>query len=77
MLMYDTETLESLCRDYMNHCHNKPTRKGLADWLQISSVTITNVIHGYYHGGTLYTLHPHISRKIDNADFELIRNIFG
>lgn len=73
--MYNHEQLTEAVADYMYHCHYKPTRQGLADWLCVSLQTINNVINGTFNG-LPYTNRPHISRIISNKDFELIRSLF-
>lgn len=75
--MYDTETLTNLCESYLIYSKGHPTRKGLSIWLEISSTTISHVLSGMYKDGKEYTPKPHISRKISNTDFELIRSVFS
>lgn len=78
--MYDTETLTNLCESYLIYCgssNSKPSHKGLASWIEVSTQTINNVVRGYYCIGKPYTPKPHITRKIDNDDFELIRSVFS
>ena len=75
--MYDRKTLEKLVDSYLIYSKGHPTRKGLSIWLEISSTTISHVLSGMYKNGKEYTPKPHISRKINNTDFELIRNVFG
>lgn len=72
--MYDTERLNELIDDYLNHCE-APTKKGLAIWLCTSPSTINNVIRGFYNHKP-YGLVPHSTRVIDNKDFTLIRSLF-
>lgn len=76
--MFTTEDLNDLIDDYMTNCNNRPTRKGLSAWLHISTTTIRNVLCGYYgKNHTPYGTVPHISRKIANKDFEIVRSLFG
>lgn len=74
-VMYDTECLNDLISDYVDHC-GRPTRKGLANALHISPSTINRVILGMYNG-KLYGLVPHCNRCIDNKDFGLVRSVFA
>lgn len=74
--MYDTETLNDLIESYMIYCHGKPTKCGLADWLEVSPTTVFNVIRGSYNQGILYGREPSFSRKIDNSDFIIVRSLF-
>lgn len=73
--MYDSESLEKTVNNYMIHCHNKPSRTGLAQWLSVSHQTISNIISGTFNGHR-YTNRPHVSRIVDNDDFEIIRSLF-
>ena len=76
--MFTTEDLNIMVDDYLSSCNNRPTRQGLAKWLHISTGTIRNVICGNYgRFHTPYGTVPHISRKIANKDFEIVRSIFG
>lgn len=72
--MYDTEELQELVSDYLQHC-DKPSRRGLGQVLHTSGTTISNVLRGAYNG-RYYGKIPHISRVIDNKDFQLIRAVF-
>lgn len=74
--MYDSQILSEAIADYLYHCHNKPTRKGLADWLSISTQTVNNVVNGYFNGGFRYTDRPCATRIIANNDFTMIRALF-
>lgn len=76
MRMYDTETLTNLCESYMNHCNNRPTKKGLAQWLEISVATIQNYLRGTYNRTGIYTENPCATRRIANKDFGKIRSLF-
>lgn len=73
--MYNHEQLIDLVDCYLIDCEGQPTRQGLADYLEISRQTVNNVINGTYNG-FIYTLKPHISRKIANNDFYIIRRLF-
>lgn len=73
--MYDSDTLNELVTDYMNHCNCEPTRKGLAIWLGVSHQTISNIINGTYNG-FFYTNTPHVNRIVDNKDFWIVRSLF-
>lgn len=73
--MYDHERLCTLIDDYMSH-NKKPTRRGLAQWLNISPSTINRVIRGCYNG-KIYGIVPHCTRCIDNKDFGLVRSVFA
>lgn len=73
--MYSTDKLNEIIDDYMNVCKCKPTKKGLAIALGISSTTIFNVIRGYYNN-IPYGVQPGPTRIIDNTDFEIIRGLF-
>ena len=78
--MITTPTLVQKVTDYEQSCREKnrvPTYNGLGRWLGISGQTIRNVITGYYKGGLEYTIHPSISRCIDNGDFEIVRGLFN
>lgn len=77
--MINTTTLVQKVNDYEQNCIQKnrvPSCNGLGRWLGISGQTIRNVITGYYKGGLEYTIHPSISRCIDNNDFDIIRSVF-
>ena len=77
--MIDTTTLRILVNGYLEQCrtsNHKPTYKGMAIVLGISGRTISNVAHGTYNGH-LYSDTPHITRCIDNNDFELIKGIYA
>jgi len=73
--MYSTSKLNEIIDDYMNVCKCKPTKKGLAIALGISSTTIFNVIRGYYNH-IPYGMQPSPTRIIDNSDFGIIRSLF-
>lgn len=73
--MYDTERLNELIDDYLNHCES-PTKKGLAIALHTSTTTINNVINGFYNHKP-YGLVPHSNRVIDTKDFKIIRALFA
>ncbi len=72
--MYQTEKLNQIIDDYL-HNNKNPTRKGLAQWLHISTSTINRVICGCYNG-KIYGIVPHCTRCIANKDFALIRSVF-
>ena len=76
--MIDTTTLQIKVNGYRKNClisHLKPTYKGVGTVLGISGRTIANVVHGHFNGKE-YTDTPHITRCIDNDDFEVIKGIF-
>ena len=76
--MITTIELENKVRTYKDNCtkHNhEPTYNGLSNVLGVSHQTIANVVHGTYNGKQ-YTDKPHITRCIDNNDFELIKELY-
>lgn len=77
--MIDTTTLRIKVNGYLERCrttNHKPTYNGIAIVLGISGRTIANVVHGQFNGHE-YTDKPHITRCIDNDDFELIKGLFA
>lgn len=76
--MISTDILKEKVTEYTESCHKnhkRPTYKGLSRALNISGQTISNVIRETYNNKP-YTKHPHITRCIDNKDFELIQELF-
>ena len=77
--MIDTTTLRIQINEYLERCrttNHKPTYSGIGIALGISGRTIANVVHGHFNGKP-YTTKPHITRCIDNDDFELIKGLFA
>jgi len=56
--------------------HVQPSVKGLAECLEVSPCTLFNVIRGTYNNGVEYSNKPSHNRKINNKDFELVRELF-
>ena len=76
--MIDTTTLMTKVNQYMERCNltkHKPTYNGIGIVLGISGTTIANVVNGHFNGKE-YTNTPHITRCVDNNDFDLIRALF-
>lgn len=77
MTINSTE-LEKVVVEYQQYCkrkQRKPSYHGLGKRLEISPHTVRNVCLGGYNG-IPYAKEPLTSRRIDNADFETIRNVF-
>ena len=77
--MIGTVELQNKVSKYGKRClesQKQPTYAGLGAVLQISGLTIKHIVTGYYKGGLEYTEKPHITRCVDNADFDLIRALF-
>lgn len=78
--MIDTTTLRNQVNEYQERCrttNHEPTFRGVGIALGISGRTVANVVRGYYCIGKPYTTKPHITRCIDNSDFEVIKGIFS
>ena len=76
--MIETTILQTKATEYMEQCkarNRKPTYTGLSKILNVSAMTIGNAIRETYNHKP-YTKHPHITRCIDNKDFELIQDLF-
>ena len=76
--MYDSTTLTTMVNGYIKQCEvmkSKPTFKGMGNWLGVSGMTISNVVHGAFNGKQ-YTEHPHTTRIIDNNDFQILQRLF-
>lgn len=76
--MIDTLELTQAVRSYRERCrtaNRQPTYKGIALDLGVSSQTVANVVHGIFNGRR-YTEHPHTTRIIGNADFEILQSLF-
>ena len=50
-----------------------PTKEGLARRLETTVKTLEHVCKGYYNTTNPYTDKPHVTRCIDNNDFEVIK----
>lgn len=50
-----------------------PTKEGLARRLETTAKTLKHVCKGYYNTTNPYTDKPHVTRCIDNNDFEVIK----
>ena len=77
--MIDSEYLASKTNYYLEQCqeHNKaPTYYGYGTCLGISGNTIRHIVNGHYKNGKPYTDTPHITRCIDNNDFNIIKSVF-
>ena len=77
--MIDTTTLINKVNGYTERCNktnHKPSYKGLSYVLGISPMTISNVVNGRFNGKE-YTSTPHITRCIDNKDFEILTALFN
>lgn len=77
--MLNTIELQELVNKYDQDCfrHNKtPSFEGLGRALGITGRTVNNIVKGIYKDGKPYTNKPHITRCIDNNDFEIIRELF-
>lgn len=77
--MIDTTTLLLKVNGYKKRCmraKRQPTYKGVGSLLGISGSTVSNVVNGEFNGRR-YTDKPHVSRCIDNKDFETIKALFG
>jgi len=76
--MIDTTTLINKVNGYTERCkqrNRKPSYKGLGYVLGISPMTVSNVVNGTFNGHR-YTSKPHITRCIDNKDFEILIALF-
>ncbi len=76
--MIDSRELEKRVSRYRQNCrdrHKEPSYIGLGFARGCSGMTISNVVNGTFNGH-LYTERPHSKRIINNADFELIRQLF-
>lgn len=76
--MIDTTTLINKVNAYRERCkqtNHKPSYKGMGYVLGISPMTISNVVNGTFNGHQ-YTTKPHITRCIDNKDFEILIALF-
>lgn len=65
--------------EYKNECdkrQKRPTYKGLAYRLKISSQTVGNVNKGKYNG-TPYGDKEAVVRCVANKDFEIIQNLYN
>lgn len=65
--------------DYRNECeeqNQKPQGNVLAKRIGVAPQTIYNILSGYYAPNKPYTDTPSHRRRIDNADFEVIRGLF-
>lgn len=77
--MFERETLSKLTKEYKQIVASKrvaPTYKGLSLFLGVSDTTIGHIVRGYYKDDKQYTNMPHCNRCVDNADFDLIRDIY-
>lgn len=76
--MITTLELKQAVQSYRERCrieNTPPTFKGMGDWLGVSGVTISNVVHETFNGRR-YTEHPHKTRIIDNNDFQILQRLF-
>ena len=76
--MIDSTVLKNVVWEYERQCkvkNCKPTYEGLSRELNISTQTISNAIHERFNGKP-YTEHPHTTRVIDNADFQILQRLF-
>ena len=76
--MIASQELHERVAKYRQGCldHQKePTYIGLGFVLGVSGQTIRNVVTGTFNGHQ-YTEKPHISRCVNNSDFDLIRALF-
>ncbi|WP_029324695.1 hypothetical protein [Butyrivibrio sp. AE3004] len=74
--MLRTDELTLSIDHYLNDCrtrHRKPTFKGIGAAIGTSDMTVRNVFLGKYNGRH-YGDKPSYNRRIDNPDFDLIRN---
>lgn len=77
--MINTEDLKQNISDYLDDCttkHRKPSYFTFGHFIEVSPTTIRHVVKGQYANGKPYTDKPHISRRIDNTDFEIVRELF-
>lgn len=76
--MIDTLELTQAVRSYRERCrtaNRQPTFRGIALDLGVSGQTVANVVHESFNGRR-YTEHPHTTRIIDNADFDILQSLF-
>ena len=74
--MLKTGELSETIDTYLRECiksHTRPTYKGIGRAIGASGMTIRNVNLGYYNG-TPYGDKPSYNRRINNRDFDIIRN---
>ena len=77
--MITTDEMQIIISDYLDDCflaNRTPTKHSFSKYIHVAPATIRNVCNGFYATGKPYTNKPNARRIIDNADFDLIRNLF-
>lgn len=77
--MIDRLTIEKIINEYKQELRlqdKQPTYESLAEALNISDVTVSHIVKGFYKFNKPYTNKPHCTRCIDNNDFDLITELF-